>query len=169
MDYGSESQPVSASSTPVNPLSATPARSGGRWLVLSLVVLIILAGLVWWWLSRPDELPGSLGFTNRAAVTTPTYLDQEMSVAGTCLSSYILQTGGRNETGVQTYLLTLNLVSEPTTDQALAKELASENCQTETTTILDTIAKDLGLGASADTELLTTSYRTKSGHRFLLP
>ena len=140
-----------------------------RWLLIVIMFGLILAAGAWWFLAgQSATIPTSLGFRDHTPLSTPASLDQEVTATGNCLASQLLQAGGLNEAGHQSYLLTLNLKANPTSEAALATILATADCQEEVQTVLTGVAKDLTTGLY-DPPVLTVSYKAKSGQRFLIP
>lgn len=131
------------------------------------IAILVLLGLaaVGYATYRGRQVSPTAGFLKRTPVVVDG-LDQPQVLKGSCINQYTLQADGITD-GQQHYHLTIDLSFGVAGAEELAASLAAENCTLEhqqVTQAVTTILKP-----PIDREIVSVSYRTKSGTRIFLP
>ena len=109
--------------------------------------------------------PASEGIASRSPIPL-TGLASPVPTNGVCITSYVLDTIGRDSKGRPQPLLTLTLRTDPADEAALATTLAASDCGAERRRLVATVSASLPKDATGP---LLVDYRTSSGARLQLP
>ena len=138
------------------------------WLAIIILLIIIVAG-GFWYLNR-DRPISSVLLNDPVAELNLAGLNQPQKMAGACASSYTVHGLGLDEAGRLHYSLSIVLIGDPQNDAQLAQLLATDACAAIFKTINDVLTDKLKLAVTGGlTDLVTTSFVTKTGRRLFLP
>lgn len=135
--------------------------------ILAVIAGLGLIALGVWWFTGSQPLPTILLGDQPTSVDLQG-LDQPQTLKGSCISSYQVNGIGTDAQGTQRYALSIQLVGDPADDEALGQLMATDDCAGELKLVGETLTERLGL-KTAQQELITTSYLSKSGKRLTLP
>ncbi len=135
--------------------------------LFALAGMIILGGGWFWWSNRNQDIP-TTALRDQPTVVDLQGLDAPQTISGECIQSFTVNGIGTDTAKQQRYALSIQLVTDPADEVALAELMSTDACAGELKLVGETMTERLGLKA-AQQELLTTSYKTKSGQRLFLP
>ncbi len=137
-----------------------------RFWPLVVLALAVLGG--WYWFSNRSITIPVITLTDQAVPLDLQGLDQPTKLDGSCVASFLVHGAGSDEAGRQHFALSVQIVSDPADEAALARLMATDDCSAELKLVGETLTQRLGT-AAVQHELITTSYATKSGTRLFLP